>query len=142
MKRSLVSALASLLLTVDLRAAEPRWTVEFKEGAYTFLTATGLEVGQKTVPGTTIAGYLLVKLPADVDPATTQRGIFLGRARVPERTVTWLKGHEFAMGEMLPAHHLIAITPNAGFEPGLWVVNLRDTVKDRSGRPVNPTNAT
>ena len=42
----------------------------------------------------------------------------------------------------LPAHHLIAITPNAGFEPGLWAVRVRDTVKDRSGRPVNSTNAT
>ncbi|HEY3348999.1 MAG TPA: Ig-like domain-containing protein, partial [Thermoanaerobaculia bacterium] len=141
MKRSLVSALASLLLAMDVRAAEPRWTVEFKEGAYTFLTATGLEVGQKTVPGA-IAGYLVVKLPADVDPATTNRGVFLGRVRVPERRVTWLKGDEFAAGELLPAHHLIAITPNAGFEPGLWAVKVRETVKDRSGRPVNPTNAT
>ena len=141
MKRSLISALASLLLTVDVRAAEPRWTVEFKEGAYTFLTATGLEVGQKTVPGA-IAGYLVVKLPADVDPATTNRGVFLGRVRIPERRVTWLKGDEFAAGALLPAHHLIAITPNAGFEPGLWAVKVRDTVKDRSGRPVNPTNAT
>ena len=141
MKRSLVSALASLLLAMDVRAAEPRWTVEFKEGAYTFLTATGLEVGQKTGPGA-IAGYLVVKLPPDVDPATTNRGVFLGRVRVPERRVTWLKGDEFAAGELLPAHHLIAITPNAGFEPGLWAVKVRDTVKDRSGRPVNPTNAT
>ena len=141
MKRSLISALASLLLTVDVRAAEPRWTVEFKEGAYTFLTATGLEVGQKTVSGA-IAGYLVVKLTADVDPATTNRGVFLGRVRVPERRVAWLKGDEFAAGELLPAHHLIAITPNAGFEPGLWAVKVRDSVKDRSGRPVNPTNAT
>ncbi len=114
MKRSLISALASLLLTVDVRAAEPRWTVEFKEGAHTFLTATGLEVGQKTSPGA-IAGYLVIRLPADVDPATTNRGIFLGRVRVPERRVTWLKED---------------------------AVKVRDTVKDRSGRPINPTNAT
>ena len=141
MKRSLVSALASLLLAMDVRAAEPRWTVEFKEGAYTFLTATGLEVGQRTGPGA-IAGYLVVRLPADVDPATTNRGVLLGRVRVPERRVTWLKGDEFTAGELLPAHHLIAITPNAGFEPGLWAVKVRDTVKDRNGRPINPTNAT
>ncbi len=142
MTRSLISALASLLLAVDVRAADPRWTVEFKEGARTFLTATGLEVGQKTTPGATIAGYLVVKLPADVDPATTNRGVFLGRVRVPERRVTWLKGDEFAAGALLPAQHLIAVTPNAGFEPGLWAVKVRDTVKDRNGRPVNPTNAT
>lgn len=141
MKRSLISALASLLLTVDALAAEPRWTVEFKEGAYSFETATGLEVTQKTVDGKTFPGYLLLKLPPDVDPATTSRGILLGRVRVPEGRVTWLKGTDYAIGEMLPAHHRIVITPNAGFEPGLWAVTVKDSVKDKSARAVNPTNA-